>query len=116
MDAELAVRLGDELDSPGRQRPRPGQDIERHAEAAGRGDRAFDIGIMPPWMYIGDPPFELAPHEIGGSPEAIAAELRSERELGANVFHLKFRNRSLDELLDQIARFGADVAPLVKEA
>ncbi len=89
--------------------------INRHAEAAGRGGERFDIGIMPPWMFIGDPPDEIGIHMISGSPEKIAEELRRERDLGANVFHLKFRGRSHAEYLEQIEQFGSEIAPLVRQ-
>ncbi len=90
--------------------------IHAAAEKAGRGDQRFDIGIMPPWMYIGDPPDGIGPHQLSGSPDQIAEELRRERDLGANVFHLKFRGRDRNEYLDQIDAFGRDVAPLVRES
>ena len=91
--------------------------IRAEAEKAGRGDRQFDIGIMPPWMYVGDPPAEgLGPYQLSGSPDEIATELRRERDLGANAFHLKFRSRSVTEECDQIERFMTDVAPLVHES
>jgi len=90
--------------------------IDEWAEKSDRGNVHFDIGIMPPWMYIGDAPDDIGPHQLSGSAEQIAAELRRERDLGANTFHLKFRGRSLTEYLDQIEAFGSDVAPLVRES
>ena len=87
--------------------------IRSHAEAAGRSDATFDIGIMPPWMYIGEPPEGIGAHMISGSASKIAEELRSEAALGANVFHLKFRGRDLEEYLDQMRQFSSEVAPLV---
>ena len=83
------------------------------AEEAGRGDALFDIGIMPGWAYIGEPPEDLVGAWLTGSPERIAEELRADREVGANVFHLKFRSRTLDEYLDQLAAFGEEVRPLL---
>ena len=79
----------------------------------GRGDALFDIGIMPGWAYIGEPPEDLVGAWLTGSPERIAEELRADREVGANVFHLKFRSRTLDEYLDQLAAFGEEVRPLL---
>ena len=87
--------------------------IRRSAEEAERGDARFDIGIMPGWAYIGDPPDDLPPAWLTGSPERIAEELRADRETGANAFHLKFRSRTLEEYLDQLAAFGAEVRPLL---
>ena len=87
--------------------------IRRSAEKAERGDARFDVGIMPGWAYIGDPPDDLPPAWLTGSPERIAEELRADREAGANAFHLKFRGRTLEEYLDQLAAFGAEVRPLL---
>lgn len=90
--------------------------VNRWAAESGRDDIHFDIGIMSPWSFIGDAPDDIGPHQLSGPPEAIAAELRKERDLGANTFHLKFRGRTLGEYLDQIDTFGAEVMPLVREA
>ncbi len=85
--------------------------IRSHAEAAGRGDVHFDIGWMPPWMYIGDPYFEPNPYMLSGSAEEITQVLRDGVAKGANVLHLKFKNRSPAELSDQMEAFGRDIAP-----
>ncbi len=76
-------------------------------------DAAFDGGIMPGWAYIGDPPDDLPPAWLTGGPEQVAESLREDRAVGANVFHLKFRGRSLTEYLDQLAAFGEQVRPLL---
>ncbi|MDG2428979.1 MAG: TIGR03619 family F420-dependent LLM class oxidoreductase [Acidimicrobiales bacterium] len=87
--------------------------IRRSADEAHRPNDRFDVGIMPGWTYIGDPPEHLPPAWLTGSPDHIAAELRADRETGANVFHLKFRGRTIEEYLDQLAAFGEDVRPLL---
>ena len=86
--------------------------IHEAAEAAGRGDEHFDIGFHAGLLYVGQPP-EGSRATLSGSAEAIAEPLRRAAEAGANVFHLRFVNRSRDELLDQMAAFGQDVAPLL---
>lgn len=88
--------------------------IQAAAEDAGRGDTQFDIGIFTPWMYVGEPPEGIGPHQLAGSPEVIAEELRREQALGANVHHLKFRGRDIEEYLDQVEAFGTEVIPLVR--
>lgn len=90
--------------------------IHGWAEKSGRADTQFDIGVMSPWMYLGDPPDGLGPYMLSGSPEVIATELRRERDLGGNTFHLKFRARSAQEYADQIEGFARDVMPLVRES
>ncbi|MEE2697697.1 MAG: LLM class flavin-dependent oxidoreductase, partial [Actinomycetota bacterium] len=87
--------------------------IHRAADEAGRGDASFDIGIMPGWTHIGEPPDDLPPAWLTGDPEKIAESLREDRAVGANVFHLKFRGRTLDEYLDQLSAFGEQVRPLL---
>jgi probable F420-dependent oxidoreductase len=89
--------------------------IRQAAEEAGRADATFDIGIMPPRIYVGEPPFDLGawPH-LTGSPDRIAETLRSLLAVGANVLHVKFRSRGRDELLDQMAAFADEVVPRLR--
>ena len=87
--------------------------IRRAADEAGRGGAGFDIGIMPGWAHIGEPPDGLPPAWLTGPPERIAEELRADRDVGANAFHLKFRARTIEEYLDQLAAFGEQVRPLL---
>jgi probable F420-dependent oxidoreductase len=86
--------------------------IRRAADQAGRPDATFDIGIMPPRIYVGEPPFDLGawPH-LTGSADRIAEALRALLAVGANVLHVKFRSRSREELLDQMAAFADHVVP-----
>ena len=89
--------------------------IHGAAEKAGRDIASFDIGHMPGTLYIGEPPEELTPAaSLSGTPEAIAEELLSACELGANVLHLRFSSRTLGEFQDQITAFGEQVAPLLQ--
>ena len=87
--------------------------IEREAEGAGRGAHHFDIGYHAGIIYVGDPPEDAGPRSNSGSAEQIAANLRGAIDAGANTLHLRFFNRSLAELLDQMDAFGAEVAPLL---
>jgi hypothetical protein len=87
------------------------------AEEAGRADHDFAIGYMPGWAYLtgNETPEGLPPAWMIG-PEALANDIRTAREVGANTFHLKFRGRSLDEYLEQLDAFHEQVVPLVNEA
>lgn len=88
--------------------------ILRAADEAGREGVSFDIGHMPGVLYVGELPAELeGKANLCGSAETIAQELRAACELGANVLHLRFASRSPEEMSDQIAAFGAEVAPLL---
>ena len=87
--------------------------IRASAELQGRENARFDIGWMPPWMYVGAASGELPHAPLQGEPERIAETLRVGLAAGANVLHLKFRSRSKQEYLDQLSAFHADVAPLL---
>jgi len=86
--------------------------IRRAAEEAGRGDHHFDVGFHPGVIYVGKLP-DLADGRpsVAGSPEQVCESLRQATAAGANVLHVRFFNRSLSELLDQMEIFGRDVAP-----
>ena len=64
-------------------------------------------------VYIGDPPDGLPPAGLTGPPEKIAEHLRADHDAGANVFHLKFRSRTLEEYIEQLRIFGEEVRPLL---
>lgn len=77
------------------------------------GDAPIDIGTISEWLYLGKPSFELAPGTRTGGAEEIAAHLRGLKDIGVNHFGVRFRARSCDELIEQIERFGSEVAPLL---
>lgn len=82
------------------------------ATDAGRADASFDLGYMPGWAYLlGEVPEGVA--AMVGGVEALAADIREAREVGANTFHLKFRARDLPEYLEQLDAFAEAVVPLV---
>ena len=82
------------------------------AEAFG-GDEPFDLGIQAEPIYVGTPTWDSGPFTLSGEPEAIAARLRKYAGVGANHLQVRFAARSADEMVDQIAAFGAEVWPLV---
>ena len=88
--------------------------IRQAAEEAGRGDTRFDIGFHGGILYLGEPP-EGSRATLSGTAEQVAERLRQVAAAGANVLHLRFANRSKAELLDQMAAFGAEVAPLLAD-
>jgi len=79
-----------------------------------RGDAPIEIGMNAPWLYIGKASFDPGPNTRAGSAEEIAALLRSIRDLGVQHCGVRFRSRSCDELIEQIDRFGREVAPLLR--
>ncbi len=79
-----------------------------------RGDAPIEIGMNAPWLYVGRPAFDVAPGTRTGSPAELADILRDIKALGVQHCGVRFRSRSCDELIDQIERFGREVAPLVE--
>tara|TARA_B100000686_G_C16582255_1_gene858761 strand:+ start:63 stop:380 length:318 start_codon:yes stop_codon:yes gene_type:complete len=86
------------------------------ADETGRSDHDFAIGYMPGWAYLTgvEAPEGLPPAWIIGQ-EALAHDIRTAREAGANTFHLKFRGRTLEEYLEQLDAFQENVVPLINE-
>jgi probable F420-dependent oxidoreductase len=78
--------------------------------AAGRPE-PFDVGALV-GCYVGEPGWDVGPI-YAGAPDRIADQLRTWVEAGANQLQVRFRSRDRAELVDQIERFGADVAPLL---
>lgn len=79
--------------------------------AAGRADDPIDIGAITGIYYVGEPTWDVGSWTTTGSGEAIAEQIRGFAELGVNHAQIRFRSRSLDELLDQMDAFHAEVAP-----
>jgi probable F420-dependent oxidoreductase len=75
----------------------------------------IDLGFFPGYLYVGEPSWDTGPNSVTGSPERVAESLREARAYGCNVLHLHFRSRGCSELVDQLAAFGRDVAPLLNQ-
>jgi probable F420-dependent oxidoreductase len=71
----------------------------------------LDIGGIADFIYVGSPPagVELPKGTVSGEPEKIAAYLRTFADAGVGQVQVRFPSRSVDELCDQIAAFGAEV-------
>lgn len=81
-------------------------------DQAGRHD-AFDIGALVGPTYVGEPDWDLGGPALSGPPEKLAHVLGKFRTMGVAQVQVRLRSRSLDELVDQIGRFGSDVIPLL---
>ena len=81
-------------------------------DQAGRHD-AFDIGALVGPTYVGEPDWDLGGPALSGPPEKLAHVLGKFRAMGVAQVQVRLRSRSLDELVDQIGRFGSDVIPLL---
>jgi len=82
---------------------------ELRAQAAVQGP--FVIGAITEPLYVGEPGWDVGRRTLTGAPEALAESLRAYRAMGVDQIQVRFRSRSRSELTDQIAAFGADVAP-----
>ncbi|GIW42701.1 MAG: LLM class F420-dependent oxidoreductase [Candidatus Binatia bacterium] len=74
----------------------------------------IDVGMNSPWLYLGEPSFEVPPGTVTGSPRKIAECLWSLRSRGADHVGVRFRARCCQELVEQILRFGEEVGPLLR--
>jgi probable F420-dependent oxidoreductase len=83
----------------------------RAHRAATRGEDPIVLGALSGPLYVGEPAWEA--RGVKGSPEELAEYLRTIADLGVDQIQVGFVSRSVDELVDQLAAFGAEVAPLV---
>jgi hypothetical protein len=80
------------------------------------GAAPIEIGMNSPWLYVGNPGIDVGGKTLTGSGEHIAGELRRRVPAGVNHLGVRFRSRSCDELVEQIAAFGSEVAPHLRTA
>ena len=92
--------------------------MRAHADAVGRDLDEVDFGWIAESIHVGEPPEGLFmpgwPH-LSGSPDQIAESLRHALGFGISVLFLFLRSRDLPEYLDQVARFGTEVVPLLTD-
>jgi probable F420-dependent oxidoreductase len=75
------------------------------------GDQPIDLGTISEFLYVGDPSWEVGDQTLRGDPEQIVERLNEFGAMGVSHLQVRFRNRSLQELLDQMDAFHTDVAP-----
>ncbi len=75
------------------------------------GDEPIDLGTITEFLYVGDPGWDVGDQTLSGSPDLLVERLNEFGKMGVSHLQVRFRNRSLDELLDQMSAFHADVAP-----
>ncbi|MEU9420768.1 LLM class F420-dependent oxidoreductase [Streptomyces sp. NPDC048272] len=86
--------------------------IRELREAAGV-TRPIEIGAITEALYVGEPGWDTGRRALTGKAEALAESLREYAALGVDQIQVRFRSRDVAELTDQIAAFGAEVAPLL---
>ncbi|MEU0727393.1 LLM class F420-dependent oxidoreductase [Streptomyces sp. NPDC006140] len=82
---------------------------ELRERAAARGP--FTVGAITEPLYVGTPGWDVGRRTLTGRPRVLAESLRAYRAMGVDQIQVRFRSRSRAELTDQIAAFGAEVAP-----
>lgn len=87
--------------------------LEDHRAAAGRADEPFAVGHITPFLYVGDPAWDVPADTVTGPSDAVAAAITGGAPAGVNQLQVRFRARDCAELLDQLAAFATDVAPFV---
>ncbi|HEU5302452.1 MAG TPA: TIGR03619 family F420-dependent LLM class oxidoreductase [Acidimicrobiia bacterium] len=78
---------------------------------ATRGDEPIDLGTITEFLYVGDPGWDVGEQTLAGDPTMLAERLNEFGAMGVSHLQVRFRNRTLDELLDQMDAFARDVAP-----
>ncbi len=84
--------------------------IRAHRDAV-RPGAAIDLGYMPGMLYVGTPTWDVGEWTVAGEPDKLIGTLRDAHDFGCSVLHVRFRSRSCEELCDQVAAFGSEVAP-----
>jgi probable F420-dependent oxidoreductase len=86
--------------------------LHEHRDAVRPGE-PIEVGMITEYLYVGDADWELPKYTRSGSPDYLAEKLNEYGALGISHLQLRFASRSIDELCDQMARFGDDVGPLL---
>lgn len=86
----------------------------RDLRAELRGGDPIEIGMNAPWMYVGKPTFPVPEGTRTGSPAELAEPLREAKALGVQHMGVRFRSRSVDEMVEQVEAFAREVAPLAR--
>ncbi|MEU3191311.1 TIGR03619 family F420-dependent LLM class oxidoreductase [Streptomyces sp. NPDC006992] len=89
--------------------------IRRLRSDAGLAGEPFTVGALAEPLYVGRPAWDVGRRTHHGAPDAVAEALRPYLAMGVTQLQLRFRSRSAEELLDQLALFAQDVAPLLGE-
>ena len=89
--------------------------LDATREQAGRADLPMAIGHITPFLHVGTPAWDVGDATITGSPERVADQILAGAPARANQIQVRFKSRTLEEHCDQMAAFGAEVAPLIAE-
>lgn len=107
-----AARLGDGWLPQGPSTPEMVSILTDERARLGRTDQMM-IGHITPFLYIGTPSWDVGQGVVSGSPLVVAEQIMAGVAPGVNQLQVRFKAQSCDELCEQIALFGQEVAPLV---
>jgi hypothetical protein len=62
-------------------------------------------------VYMGTPDWDIGRYSLAGSAGEHAERFNAYGAMGVTHVQVKFRSRSVEELLDQMAQFAQDVFP-----
>ena len=82
-------------------------------EEHGRADRPMMIGHITPFLYVGNPGWDVGADTLSGAPGDIAQQILADTAEGVNQLQVRFKSRSCEEQCDQMAAFAAEVAPIL---
>jgi probable F420-dependent oxidoreductase len=83
--------------------------IARIKDLRGDDSRPFTFGALARPMYVGEPAWEVGRATLAGSPERLQAELADYEAMGVDQVQVRLRSRTVDELIDQLHAFAAQV-------
>ena len=84
--------------------------VRAHRSAAGNTE-PIDLGAMAEPLYMGQPSWDIGRYSLAGSAGEHAERLNAYGAMGVSHVQVKFRSRSVEELLDQMTQFAHDVLP-----
>jgi probable F420-dependent oxidoreductase len=112
-----AAALGDGWLPQGDTREQMPAQVRRLVELRARArEDPLEIGAITEPLYLGTPGWHVGRRCLTGKPEEVAGSLREYGEMGVSHIQVRFRSRSLEEQLDQMELFAAEVAPLLDGA
>jgi probable F420-dependent oxidoreductase len=84
-------------------------EVKRLRDATGK--EPLELGCLTEPLYLGEPDFDVGRRTLTGKGGQIGESLREYADMGCSHLQVRFRNRSLAELLDQMEAFATDALP-----
>ncbi len=87
--------------------------LRNERAAAGRADLPMAIGHITPFLYVGNPSWDVGEATLTGSAQQMAESILAGTVAGVNQLQVRFKARSCDELCEQLHLFADSAAPLL---